>query len=289
MHRSHSIVLVILAALAACSKHDESEGLQTLSQDRTLVAGLATNHAARPMPLPAACGTIAAAGPAAAANQEQAEELDRRADVAAIAGNVEEARALLHRASELDATNKSVAYHLARANETVGDRAGAMKAYCRYLSLTPTTAESAEARQRVAELSRVETRSQPSSRVVVSAPVRHRSTRSTRMALRAPEPRMQGAPAIVTREVAQTRESAGGDVEAASPPTPTVSSPATPSRTERRGVSTAQSSIIGAAAGAILGAATGRSVKSAVIGAAAGGVLGTVVGRQARPAGRLRS
>src|SRR5439155_26931278 len=38
MHRSRPFVLVILAAAAACSKHDSSQGNDILSQDRTPVA-----------------------------------------------------------------------------------------------------------------------------------------------------------------------------------------------------------------------------------------------------------
>ena len=40
MHRSRPFVLVILAAAAACSKHDPAEGNDILSQDRTLAAHL---------------------------------------------------------------------------------------------------------------------------------------------------------------------------------------------------------------------------------------------------------
>src|SRR6185436_10173406 len=40
VHRSHLSVLVIFAAMAACSKRDDTEGRQILSQDRALVAQL---------------------------------------------------------------------------------------------------------------------------------------------------------------------------------------------------------------------------------------------------------
>jgi hypothetical protein len=150
-------MLVIFAAAAACTTRDDSKGTDGLSQDPTLVARLEAGKQPG-QPLPDACGTVAIGAQPADSNKAQAEELTRRAYDAEMQGNVQEARTLLRRASDLDATNKSAAYHLGLTSETLGDRAAAVTAYCRYLSLAPTTTEAAEARQRVAKLSQATTR-----------------------------------------------------------------------------------------------------------------------------------
>jgi hypothetical protein len=149
------MLVILAAAAAACSTRDDTKGTtdDSLSKDPTLVAGLKAGQQARPQPLPDACGTVAVVAPTSAANKAQADELTRRAYDAEMQGNVQEARTLLRRASDLDATNRSAAYHLGLTSETLGDRAAAVTAYCRYLTLAPTSTESAEARQRVAKLS----------------------------------------------------------------------------------------------------------------------------------------
>jgi hypothetical protein len=320
MHRSRLSVLVIFAAAAACSKRDDTEGNQILSQDRALVAQLELHKDARPTTLPDACGAITVAAHPSAANQQQAEELTRQADVAEMHGNLQEARALLLRASALDAMNKSTAYHLGRTNEALGDRTAAMAAYCRYLALAPSTAESVEARQRVADLSKsaksvaagtngtsapillgapIATKRRvprgekaPASRVDANGTTR-RST-AAREPVRAPTSSSDATggteeppPPIATETSSPNVSAAGtatadGDVAATPRPSPPADQPSTTSGSQRRTASGVQSTILGAAAGAIFGAATGRSVKSAVIGAAAGGVLGTVVGQATR-------
>lgn len=324
MHRSRPSVLVIFAAVAACSTQDDSKGTEILSQDRTLVAGLQSNQRAQ---LPAACGAIKVAAQPTAANQLQATELTRKAYDAEMQGDVQGARALLRRAAQLDGTNKSAAYHLGLTSETMGDRVAAVAAYCRYLALSPTAAEAAEARQRVTKLSEPVTRvatgsvadsvpaaapapaptatARRATRRQASVPPRAVASATTKRAARAGSANgdrdaERATPSVVndsptSGEAATTRTevdrpadgtAAGGDVVAASSPTPTVDQRATVPSTERRGPSRVQGAGIGAAAGAIIGAATGRSVKSAVIGAAAGGILGTMVGGQTRLIGR---
>lgn len=323
MHRSRPSVLVIFAAVAACSTQDDSKGTEILLQDRTLVAGLQSNQDAA---LPAACGTITVAPQPAAANQLQATELTRKAYDAEMQGDVQGARSLLRRAAQLDGTNKSAAYHLGLTSETLGDRTAAVEAYCRYLALSPTAAEAAEARQRVSKLSQPVTRvatgsvadsvpaaaPAPTGTVTARRPTRREATVAPRTVASATAERparassvgrdrdaaratpsvvneapTSGDPVTTRTEVDRPAESsaAGGDV-AASSPTPAVEQPSTAPRVERRGPSRAQGAGIGAAAGAIIGAATGRSVKSAVIGAAAGGIFGTMMGGQTRFIGR---
>ena len=316
MHRSRSPLLVLLAAVAACSTRDDSEGNKILSQDSTLVAHLEVK--APQLPLPKQCGTIAVAAQPAAANRSQAATLTRKGYEAGVLGNVEEARSLLRRASELDGTDKSAAYHLGRTSEALGDFPTAMTAYCRFLTLAPTTAESVDARQRVATLAqrvtrmaagsvspntptgrrapaataRRVTRGQASVRArVARAPVEQsgrartsgRGTHSASAAVGgADDSSMPRDPTDVDGRAIGGM--AGGDVVATTRRDPTIDQPSTTSRTASRGPSRAQGAGIGAIAGAMIGAATGRSVKSAVIGAAAGGILGTVVvGRGIRP------
>jgi hypothetical protein len=323
MHRTPLSVLVIVAAMAACSTRDATAATELLSQDSTLAARLAMGEAPRRLPLPDTCGTVTAARPAVA-NASQAKELARRGYGAEALGKLQEARSLLRRASELDGTNESAAYHLGRTNEALGDRTAAVTAYCRFLALTPTTAESTDAWQRVARLS------QPAPRVAAGV---SRDTASTRRRARssalrhAPRRRPPTEPsavasATVGRSVPATsperstptsnaaagstdaspsqhvsvtssasdgateRTAAAGDVVAAPAQVPGVGEPSTASRTGRSGPSTAQRAGIGAAAGAIIGAVAGRSVKGALIGAAAGGIVGATIGGRVGPVGR---
>lgn len=296
MHRSRLSVLVIFAAVAACSTRDDTKGTDDLSQDPTLVARLETGKQSGAskqavQPLPNACTTVAIAAQPSDSNRAQAEELTRRAYDAEMQGNVQQARALLVRASAFDATNKSAAYHLGLTSETLGDRAAAVTAYCRYLALAPTSNEAAEARQRVAKLSQATTTrvaagsvseraangkrvATATTRRVTSARVRpSRATREPVVVSREAEPE---AATIVTADSAAA--AVEGEVVAASRPVPPAEQPPTEQPTVRRGPNRAQSAGIGAAVGGIIGAATGRSVKSAIIGAAAGGIFGTAVG-----------
>ena len=189
MHRSLLPVLVIVAAVSACSTRDATAATELLAQDSTLAARLATAPAPRTLALPDACAAVTSAPPASA-NTSQAGELTRRAYAAESLGNLQEARTLLRRASELDGTNGSATYHLGRTNEALGDRAGAVAAYCRFLTLSPTADASAEARQRVAQLTQLS----PSDGRVASADT-----------VRQAAPARRPAPAATSRRVAHRR------------------------------------------------------------------------------------
>ena len=326
MHRSRLSMLVIFAAVAACSKRDDSQGTELLSQDRTLVAKLEVDQESRQLSLPPACGKIAVPAQSAVANQQQAKELTRQAHDAELHGDLEKARTLLRRASELDASNKSAAYHLGRTSEALGDRTTALTAYCRYLVLTPTTSESLEARQRVAELSKSQTRvaagsvidSVPTPRRAPAATVRRvtrkKSTVEPRVVASAPVKTSEPAPASPERTtssapavtsggenaptpsapVADSQEVAAGTAEGSAAEADVVVAPRPAPPVEQpptaprtqSGPTRTQSAILGAATGGLIGAAAGRSVKSAVIGAAAGGILGSVMGPRIGPVGR---
>jgi hypothetical protein len=289
-------MFAIVTAVAACSTHDDSD-TRILSQDPTLVATLDVREKTPRLPLPDACGTVTSVQPAVS-DKPQAAELARKAYDAELLGNPQAAQSLLRRASELDGTDKLAAYHLGRTSEALGDRTSAVTAYCRYLALAPTTAESVEARQRVARLSQSTTRVAAGSGAI-SAPTGGRSPATrVRRTVRA-EPRVSSRVSSTsagwggaddgmnasTGVDGRASHTADGEVVAASPRVPTADQPSAPPRTVSRGPSRAQSAGIGAVAGAIIGAATGRSVKSTVIGAAAGGVLGVVVGGGLRPDG----
>jgi hypothetical protein len=298
MHRSRLSVLAIFAGVAACSTRDDSSTSEILSQDPTLSATLEVRQKTPPQPLPDACGATAVAPLPAVANRRRAEALARQAYGAELVGNTQEAHSLLRRASRLDGTDESAAYHLGRTSEVLGDRTGAVAAYCRYLTLAPTTAEAVEARQRVATLAQSGTRMAAGS-VSIGFPTRRRVASATARRLtrerRPVQPRVAAGTGIEESAPSDgagilpdvdDRTAAEGDVVATQGRAPTVDQASTASRTQSRGPSRAQSAGIGAVAGAIMGAAMGRSVKSAVIGAAAGGVLGTVVGGASRPAPR---
>jgi hypothetical protein len=304
VHRSRLSLLAIVT-VSACSTRGDAKGTEILSQDPSLAAGLQDHQKAQQLPLPDVCGSIAPVTQPTAVAKRQAQELTRQAYDVELVGNADSAKSLLSRASQLDATDRSAAYHLGRASETLGDRTGALTAYCRYIALTPTMTESAEARQRVAELSQRETRVAsgsvsfvaPTARRVAVAPARRathgRSTVASRVADATVEQpaRIASSERTTSRERATSSErgtySANGAVDGVdeapvvsdgASSSPSVEQSETPAPTVSRGPSRMQTAGIGAIAGAIMGAAAGRSVKSAVIGAAAGGVLGTVVG-----------
>jgi hypothetical protein len=105
-----------------------------------------------------------------------ARELAERAQQAAILGDRAAAREQLRQAVALDARDPDLAYQLARANDAAGAAADAANEYCRFLSLSPTAPEAAEARERVAILA-------PPTRATVPAPVRLSPTRALSLGL----------------------------------------------------------------------------------------------------------
>jgi len=83
---------------------------------------------------------------------DQAGEADRRvaeANQAAILGDPQRALTLLAEAVALDPASPLLRYRLGRAMEEVGEEAGAVAEYCRYLALAPDGAEAAEVRARL--------------------------------------------------------------------------------------------------------------------------------------------
>lgn len=297
MYRSRPVVLVIFAAAAACSTRDDAASVAGLAKDTTL-ARLSLNQQEAPA-LPAACGTAAVAASSPAANEPQAKELARQGYAAEVLGHVGEARSLLRRAFQLDGADESVAYHLGRTSEAVGDRAGAVAAYCRYLTLTSTATGAADARQRVARLTQSQANVVASNPALTTSPHRRAFTPThvaARVRSRVTSRTVATTGTVPTRDAQSERSAAGmagdpadsdgrdhrsasdGDVVVATSTTMPSSAPAsTVPGARQRGITRTQGAGVGAVAGAIIGAAAGRSVRSAVIGAAAGGIIGTVV------------
>ena len=304
MHRSRLSVLVIFAAAAACSNRDASEGNDPLAQDRALVARLEVDQETSRQPLPAACGTVTLAAQPTLANQQQARELTRQARDAEMQGDVADARALLLRASELDGTNKSTAYHLGRTSEALGDRSAAIRAYCRYLALTPTTPEAVEAHQRLSKLSQPVTRVAAGSVVDTTTPAPRTQTVRSAPAPRARSARASAAPRIVASSAPARRSAPAATRERDAGPANTEVSQAevSPAPSDPVATTDVDSAAPVAAGGDV--ATTARAepadappstaprtarrapsrAQSAGIGAAAGAIIGAASGRSVKSA-----
>jgi hypothetical protein len=311
VHRSRLSLLAIVTA-SACSTRGNAGNEEILSRDPSLASGLRDHQNARQIQLAEVCGSTTVPTQPTVASKRQAQALTQQAYDAELIGNADSARSLLTRAAQLDGTDRSAAYHLGRTSEALGDRNGAVAAYCRYIALTPTMSESADARQRLADLARSDLRvaaagassaAPEAQRNKTLAPRQKRgwSTRGRHVANGAVELSSRAAASdntTLSQRAAPTERStsergtysADGAIEGSSTAgdgasaSPSVEQPPMPP-TVRRGPSRMQSAGAGAIVGAIMGGMAGRSVKSAVIGAAAGGVLGTVVGGAARPMG----
>ena len=327
MRRHRSLVLVpALLLSAACTRGDDAQSASAspLDRDLTLSAQLQSSTA-----LPSATPDLLASGGACqleatpkaptAAQRAQAVALEQRAAEAEFVGNIEVARDLHRQATRLDGTSEQIAYRLARAEEAMGDSAGAVKGYCRYLSLAPTAANAKDARARLSALlpsPTVQVAAQPAATPRVQSMVAVQPTVTTARGNRArartvtaappapapvatvassagPTPAVAQAPAessAVSSGSGMATDSAvysssAGEVMAQETPAPaeTPSEPAPVAR--RRTDHTVRNAAIGAVAGAAVGAITSRSVKGAAIGGVAGGILGAVVGRATRTSG----
>jgi hypothetical protein len=161
MPRSRWLVLVPAIALsAACTRGDDVTTGDPLSRDVALAAQLQLADGGHRLTSAVdlkGCEPGAPRTPPAEGERREATALLRRAQQAEWVGDTPGARILLRRAALVDSTNHAVAYHLARADETLGYVSDAVEGYCRYLSLGPSTSEAAEARTRLATLSTLAT------------------------------------------------------------------------------------------------------------------------------------
>lgn len=281
MYCSRPSMLFVLASVAACGTRDNAGRTKGLSRDSALVAELKTQHTHQPG-LPDACGTVAPQPQATVRRMLVAKELTRQADEAEILGKLREASALLRRASALDATDPSTAYHLGRVSEAILDSAGAVAAYCRYLTLSAEAIESADVRRRVDGLSQsvaskstqvgqsVAThQSAPSARV--RQPIRRQPTLKSRVFARS-----SGEASLSRRSPATTRPASTGGVTQASTRARVVDNRASTQQT----TTTARRGGVSGVAGAIIGGVTSPAGKVVAIGAAVGGILAILIARR---------
>jgi tetratricopeptide (TPR) repeat protein len=84
--------------------------------------------------------------------RDEAAALRREAAQAMILGDVGRARSVLSGAAALDPTSPSIRVQLGRALEELGDREGAVDAYCEALALTPSGSERSEADEGIRRL-----------------------------------------------------------------------------------------------------------------------------------------
>jgi len=95
---------------------------------------------AEPRPRPV-CGAIRPSETPTAANRERARDASQRGQQAVLLGDGPSAIRILRDAATLDPTASDVAFQLAGAYETAKDAENAVKEYCRFLSLAPTSPE----------------------------------------------------------------------------------------------------------------------------------------------------
>jgi tetratricopeptide (TPR) repeat protein len=137
--------VALLAALAA----------ELLLADAVAAQGRAPLKRGLPAaPTRQVCAPTAATRNVTAEQRRAARELAQRAQQSAILGDRNAARDQLRQASTTDPTNPDLAYQLARAQEALGANDEARAEYCRFIALAPTAPEAAEARDRVAALTR---------------------------------------------------------------------------------------------------------------------------------------
>jgi tetratricopeptide (TPR) repeat protein len=130
-----------------------------LAAEVTLAGSLTAQTRAplkRALPAVAARPSCAPVAPRTATVEQRraARELAQRAQQAAILGDRSSARDQLRQAAAMDPTNPDLAYQLARAQDGLGAGDEARVEYCRFIALAPSAPEAAEARERVAALTR---------------------------------------------------------------------------------------------------------------------------------------
>jgi len=99
-----------------------------------------------------ACAPLSPAPTSTPEQRRQARDLAQRGQQSAILGDRAAARSQLQQAVVLDPSNADFAYQLARAEESAGDDAAAVRAYCRFIALAPDAPDAADSRTRLAQL-----------------------------------------------------------------------------------------------------------------------------------------
>ncbi len=101
---------------------------------------------------PYACRAVPVAQPTGEEERAQARQLASNAAQSVILGDLQRARDLLDRATELDPTSAELAYRHARVLEDIGDRAAAVSEFCRVLAVDPQADGVEDARARLESL-----------------------------------------------------------------------------------------------------------------------------------------
>ena len=137
--RSAARALGVTAALLVAAVRPASAQELALKRNATRPQATACPVA----PLPRQPGTT---------QRDEARRLAGAAQEAAIAGNQREAREQFARAARIDPTNEDIAYQYGRTLEDTGSPADALREYCRYITLAPTSGDAADVRGRIAIL-----------------------------------------------------------------------------------------------------------------------------------------
>ena len=128
--------VLVTAALLACA----------------LNAGAQQSGRAASMPARSGCPAPRPFPTPTAAQRRAARALAERGQQSAILGDRSAAREQLRQAAVLDPSDPELAYQLARAHDAAGANVDAAAEYCRFLSLSPSAPEAAEARERIVVL-----------------------------------------------------------------------------------------------------------------------------------------
>jgi tetratricopeptide (TPR) repeat protein len=143
MRRRPITLLAALAiVLAPGAAHAQAQARVALKRDLPAV------------PQRPACEPSATKPTSTAEQRKAARELAQRAQQSAILGDRTAARDQLRQAAAVDPTNADIAFQLARAHDGLGGGDAAAAEYCRFIALAPNAPEAAEARDRVAALTR---------------------------------------------------------------------------------------------------------------------------------------
>lgn len=116
-------------------------GAQTLALKRT-----------PPAPTAAACPVFPPPAPPVREQTEEANRLSALARDASLEGDHKSARDLFSQAAQLNPADPNLAYRLGRENEELSDTTVAVHQYCRFLSLSPTSADAPGVRERLSKL-----------------------------------------------------------------------------------------------------------------------------------------
>lgn len=133
-------------AAASCVSFASASAAQRVAPSPPLLRG------APPVATRASCAPFTPPAAPSPEQRRQAQDLAQRGQQSAILGDRVAARDQLRQAAALDPASADLAYQLARAEESTGSDAAAIKAYCRFIALAPDAPEASDSRARLAQL-----------------------------------------------------------------------------------------------------------------------------------------